>query len=590
MKHKHVAQIKKTKIVCTIGPATENVETIKSMIHEGMNVARINFSHGTYDQHEYQINLVKEAREMLGVPIAIMLDTKGPEIRTGVLKDGKAVHLEEGATFILTSDDVVGDETITSITYADLPKDLKPGDRILIDDGLIELEVDDIDGNNIICKVLNEGKLGERKSINIPDVVINLPGLTDKDINDLKFGIQQEVDFVAASFVRRTQDVLDIRRILDENGGSDIKIISKIESQEGVYNFGKILDVSDGIMVARGDLGIEVPAKDVPIIQKRIIMKCNKAAKPVITATQMLDSMIRNPRPTRAEVADVANAVFDGTDAVMLSGETAVGEYPVETVKTMADIVSVAEVADDFKLRNELNKKEKGISNAVCEAAISMSKNLKAKAIIAATAGGATARFLSKYKPDANILATSFREQTIRQLCLSWGVFGVYVNQVSDSDALVRESIRAVSKKGYIEEGNKVIIAAGIPVGASSVTNMLRVIKIGSSTLHGIGGGKGDTIIGIARQMRVQNRQAEENFREGDILIVPRLTSMNRYLADLASAIITEDEAEASGDFLDYLGDKPYITGAKGIFEDLTDGTIITVNSEEGTIKQGVPK
>lgn len=587
---KKANNLKKTKIVCTIGPATEKVETIKEMIQDGMNVARINFSHGSYEDHEFQINLVKEASELAGTPVAVMLDTKGPEIRTGLLKDSKPVDLKEGETFILTSDDIVGDENIVSVSYVDLPKDLSKGNTVLIDDGLIELVVDKVEGNNIYCTVINEGILGERKSINIPSVPINLPGLNEKDIRDLKFGIQQKVDFIAASFVRRPEDVLAIRQILDNNNGSDIKIISKIESQEGVYNFDSILKLSDGIMVARGDLGVEVPAKDVPIIQKKIIKKCNEAAKPVITATQMLDSMIRNPRPTRAEVADVANAVFDGTDAVMLSGETAVGEYPIETVKTMADIVSVAEVADEFKVRNNLNHKEKGISNAVCEAAISMSENLDVSAIIAATAGGDSARFLSKYKPDAAIFATSFREITIRQLCLSWGVFGIYVSQVTDSDKLVRESVRAVQKKGYIDEGERVIIAAGIPVGASSVTNMLRIVKIGSSTIKGKGGGKKDLVIGIARQMRVQNKQAEESFNEGDILIVPRITSDNKYLAELASAVITEQEEEVSKHYLEELGDIPHITGVDGVFENLTDGTIITVDSENGTIKQGVAR
>ncbi len=580
--------LKKTKIVATVGPASENLKTLEEMIQEGMNVARVNFSHGTYEDHEKQINLIKEARKRQNTPIAIMLDTKGPEIRTGLLKNGDEVILTEGQTFVLTTEELDGDNTIVSISYEGLPGDVKPGDQILVDDGSLDLRVEAVDGKKIITNVVTGGTLGEHKSLNLPNVVVNLPGLTDKDINDLKFGIQQGVDFIAASFVRRPDDVLAIREVLDNNNGSDIKIISKIESQEGVYNFDKILDLSDGIMVARGDLGVEVPAKDVPVIQKRIIMKCNNDAKPVIIATQMLDSMIHNPRPTRAEVADVANAVFDGADAIMLSGETAVGAHPVEVVKTMADIASVAEVADEFRLNNRLKKKQKGITNSVCEAAISMSVNLKANSVIAATASGDSARDLSKFKPDANIFATSFRNITIRQLCLSWGVFGIYVPQVTDSDKLVRESVKAVKEKDYIHEGDRAIVVAGIPVGASSVTNMIRVIKVGNSQIKGKANGRKDKVIGIARQMRVQNRQAEENFREGDILIVPRLTSNNMYLADLAGAIITEQKEEVSKSFLKQLNEKPVITGVKNVFENIEDGRIITVDTEEGVIRQGI--
>ncbi len=587
MSKKKKVSLKKTKIVCTIGPATNDQKIIEELIKEGMNVARINMSHGGYDEHEKQITSIKRAREKLNEPIAIMLDTKGPEIRTGDLQNGSVVDLKAGQQFILTTEDLYGDESIVSITYKELPEDLSPGNTILLDDGEIGLKVDKIDGPNIICTVQNDGELGQRKSINIPGIELNLPGLTEKDINDLKFGIQQGVDFIAASFIRRPDDVLTIRDVLDSNNGSDIKIISKIESEEGVYNINDIIAVSDGIMVARGDLGVEVPAKDVPVIQKTIIRKCNKAAKPVITATQMLDSMIHNPRPTRAEVADVANAVFDGTDAVMLSGETAMGEYPVEVVKTMADIASVAEVADQFRLEANLKKKRNGISNAVCDAAVTMSVSLNSNSIIANTASGETARQLSKFKPDANIYATSFREITIRQVSLSWGVYGVYISQINNSDMLVRESVRAVREKGYIKSGERVIVAAGIPVGASSVTNMLRVVKIGHSELQGVGNGEKKTYIGIAKQMRVSNLEAEENFNEGDILVVPRITSSNKYLASIAGGIITEDDYEVSEKFLKDIN-TPIISSVDDVFENLTDGTLITIDSETGTIKQGV--
>lgn len=581
--------MKKTKIVCTIGPSTTNLDTLVAMINEGMNVARLNFSHGEYAEHEERINLIKAAREKTNVPIAIMLDTKGPEIRTGTLKDGQKVDLKKNQTFILTTEDIVGDNSIVSISYKGLPEDLKKGDTVLIDDGLIELKVEKIEGNNIICTVENEGLLGEKKSINIPNVSTNLPGLTEKDKNDLIFGIEQGVDFVAASFVRRADDVIAIRRVLDSHGGAGIQIISKIESQEGVYNIKKILEVSDGIMVARGDLGVEVPAQDVPIIQKKIIQKCNRAAKPVITATQMLDSMIRNPRPTRAEVADVANAVFDGTDAVMLSGETAMGEYPVETVATMAEIVSVAEVADEFRVRSTLRKKEKGITNAVCDAAVSISVNLNAKAIIAATSGGLTARFISKYKPDAIILGTSFREQTIRQLSLSWGVYGVYVQQMTNSDALMRESLRSAVRGNWVKSGNRVVLAAGIPVGASNTTNMLRVMTVGDSVLHGHSGKDFGNITGIAHKVRLGSEEAAENFMEGDILVVPRLTKENMYLAELAGGIVLETDQEINEYLLKQLENTPFIADVEDAFEGIREGSIVTLDTKTGVIHQGLP-
>ncbi len=578
---------KKTKIVCTIGPSSDNLDTLIAMIEEGMNVARINFSHGTHEEHLKKIELIKQAREIENVPIAIMLDTKGPEIRTGLLEDGTKVELKKGEPFILTTEDMVGNENIVSVSYEGLPQDLKPGDIVLIDDGLIALGVDRIEGNKIYCVVTNEGFLGERKSINIPNVSISLPGLTEKDINDLLFGIKNDVDFIAASFIRRAADVIAIRHILDSNNGSGIKIISKIESQEGVSNIDEILKVSDGIMVARGDLGVEVPAQDVPIIQKKIIKKCVNAGKPVITATQMLDSMIRNPRPTRAEVTDVANAVFDGTDAVMLSGETASGEYPVAAVKTMSEIVQVAEVADEFKLRMTLEKHEHGISNAVSEAAVSISVNLRCPAIIAATAGGMTARSISKFRPDAYILATSFNYQTIRQLSLSWGVFGIHIPEMTNSNSLVNESVKAAVKSGWLKAGNNVVIAAGVPVGSTGSTNMLRVSTVGESSLSGKSYVTNDTVTGIARNVRFPNEEIEERFTEGDILIVPRLTSDNLHLARMAGAVITEDEAELSKLFLDELKDIPIITDVEDVFEHIRDGSLITVDSYTGTIRQG---
>lgn len=577
--------MKKTKIVCTLGPASNNLNVITSMIEEGMNVARLNFSHGDHEEHLSRIKLVKEARQEMNVPIAIMLDTKGPEIRSGKLKDGKKVTLEDGQAFTLTTRDVIGDDTITSVSYDKLPEDISIGDIILVDDGLIGLGVDSIEGDDIHCVVTNGGLLGEKKSINVPNVSISLPGLTEKDEKDLLFGIAQDVDFVAASFIRKPQDVIAIRHILDNNGGAGIKIISKIENQEGVDNLDRIIEVSDGVMVARGDLGVEVPAQDVPLIQKRIIHKCNEAGKPVITATQMLDSMMRHPRPTRAEVADVANAVFDGTDAVMLSGETAAGDYPVAAVKTMAEIVSVAEVSDEFKLRQNLVQREKNVSNAVCEAAVQISVSLNTPAIIATTASGSTARSLSKFRPDSMILATSFRMQTIRQLCLSWGVYGLYIVEMSDSDLLVSESVKTAVTTGWIRPGDRVVIAAGIPVGAASVTNSLRVQTVGDAILKGVGGGRSDSVTGIARVVGPNSVQSK--FHEGEILVVPMLTQDNIHLANGASAIITEQDADASKYLLTDLQNTPFVVDVPNAMEAITDGALVSIDSSTGLVKQG---
>lgn len=575
--------MKRTKIVCTIGPASEEMKTLKSMIKEGMNVARLNFSHGDHEEHRVRIERIKKARQEMNVPIALMLDTKGPEIRTGLLKD-KKVELVKGQEFTLTTDDIEGDNTIVSVSHKDLPNDVTSGDIILIDDGLIGLGVDSVDGNQIHTVVTNGGVLGERKSINVPNVSISLPGLTEKDESDLKFGIEQGVDFVAASFIRKPQDVMAIRHVLNNNGGGDIKIISKIESQEGVDNIDKIIAVSDGIMVARGDLGVEVPAEQVPLIQKEIIHKCNKVGKPVITATQMLDSMIRNPRPTRAEVGDVANAVFDGTDAVMLSGETAAGAYPALTVQTMANIVSVAEKSDEFKLKKRVDQHESNTTNAVCEAAVSISHNLGCNAIVAATSSGATARALSKFKPDAPILATSFRMQTIRQLCLSWGVYGLYVVQMNDTDQLINESVKTAVTAGWLNSGETIVICAGIPVGGTANTNTLRVHTVGDAMIKGVGTGKASSYTGIARLVG-EGRNA--NFHEGEILIVPKLTSENAYLAESAGALITECDANASKSYLSEIPDIPVIVSATGVMDAVKNGALVRVNSITGLILQG---
>ncbi len=416
--------MKKTKIICTMGPNTNDREVMKALVLNGMDIARFNFSHGDYEEQKSRLDLLKSVREELGLPIAALLDTKGPEIRTGLLKDEKKVTLKEGQTYTLTTREIVGDETIGHINYSGLNEDVAAGNRILIDDGLIELEVREVRGTDIICKVINGGELGMRKGVNVPNVKIKLPALTEKDKADIRFGIEQGYDFIAASFVRTADAIREIREILDE-AGSSMQIIAKIENAEGIENLDSIIDASDGIMVARGDMGVEIPPEQGPHIQKTIIRKCNIACKPVITATQMLDSMIRNPRPTRAEVTDVANAVYDGTDAVMLSGETAMGKYPVEALKMMAQICEASEKFLDYgayRQRKVSAENARNISNAVCYSSVSTAHDLDAKAIVAPSISGFTTRLLSKWRPGVQIIGLSPSASAVRQMQIYWGV------------------------------------------------------------------------------------------------------------------------------------------------------------------------
>ncbi|EQB86453.1 hypothetical protein M918_14015 [Clostridium sp. BL8] len=434
--------MKKTKIICTVGPTTDDKEIVKNLIKLGMNAARLNFSHGSHEEHKRRIDMVKEVRKELNRHTAIILDTKGPEIRTGKF-EGNTVELTEGTNFtIYAGEEILGDETKCSVTYNKLHEDVEIGDTILINDGLVALEVQSIEGNKVHTLVKNTGVIGNNKGVNVPGVAINLPSLTDKDIADLKFGIDNEIDIVAASFIRKASDVLDIRKVLNKNGGEDIQIFSKIENRQGVNNIDEIIKYSDGIMVARGDLGVEIPAEEVPVVQKNIIKKCNEAGKPVITATQMLDSMIRNPRPTRAEASDVANAIFDGTDAIMLSGETANGKYPVEVVKTMAQIAITAE--EHINYEENLKKKRKShipnVPNAISLATCNTAMDLKASAIITATQSGHTARQVSKYRPECNIIACTPYEKVARSLALNWGVYPILTPKTETTDELIQNS------------------------------------------------------------------------------------------------------------------------------------------------------
>ena len=476
--------MKKTKIICTMGPRTMDKIILKELIAGGMNVARFNFSHGSYEEHAERIALVRQVSEQLGIPVALMLDTKGPEIRTGLLKDGKKVSLEQGKEFTLYTEEREGDETGCSITYQQLVYDVRKGDTILIDDGLIGLEVQRVSADKIECIIKNGGELGERKGVNVPNVKIHLPGVTQKDREDILFGIEQGVDYIAASFVRNSDCIMDIREILEDNHGRDIGIIAKIENAEGVENIDEIMDAADGIMVARGDLGVEIPADQVPHIQKKIIHKCNRKCKPVVTATQMLDSMIRNPRPTRAEAGDVANAIYDGSDAIMLSGETAMGKYPVEAVRMMAKIAETTEAHLDYSNLQKLNKKQrkKDISMAVGFASVSTAEILKASCLVVPTMTGYTARMISSLRPKTPIYAISPSEQAVRRMQLYWGVYAMPGETEDSTRHMITNSMKIILRRKLIKKGELAVFTAGDPAtnmvsGRGRSTNVMQVVE-----------------------------------------------------------------------------------------------------------------
>lgn len=468
--------MRKTKIIATLGPVSNSPEMVKKLIETGMNAVRINFSHGSHESHGETINTVKKVREELGMPIPLILDTKGPEIRTKLLKEEPA-KLEKGNKFTLTTDDIEGDSTKVSVTYEDFAKDLHIGATVLIDDGLIELKVLEINGNDVVCEIINSGMLGSRKGINLPNVSIKLPALTEKDIDDIKFGIKMGFDYIAASFIRSASDVLSIRKVLEENGGSDIKIISKIENREGVDNIDAILEVTDGIMVARGDLGVEIPFEEVPIIQKQLIDKCKAKGKLVVTATQMLESMITNPRPTRAEASDVANAIFDGTDSIMLSGETAKGSFPVEAVNAMVRIATKIESSIDYveKFYNNSCSKTTNITDAISHATCTTASDLNSPCIVAVTKSGFTVREVSKYRPKSLILGLTPDERVQRQLNLTWGCYPylVDIDNISSGD-LFQNTANIANEKGFAQKGDVIITVGGTPIGQTGSTNTLK--------------------------------------------------------------------------------------------------------------------
>lgn len=575
---------KKTKIVCTIGPTSESEERLKDLMINGMNVCRLNFSHGSHEEHLERINTIKKVRDEINPSVAILLDTKGPEIRTGKFS-APEVNLEEGQKFIITMDDVMGDETRCTVSYTGLINDVSKGSRILIDDGLIGLLVEEIKGNDIICTVENAGVVKNNKGVNVPNVIINLPAITPKDRGDIIFGIENGIDFIAASFVRKAADVLAIREILEEKGATYIQIISKIENQEGVDNIDEILKVSDGIMVARGDLGVEIPTEEIPIVQKMLIRKCNNLAKPVITATQMLDSMMRNPRPTRAEVTDVANAIYDGTDAIMLSGETAAGKYPIESVKTMASIAKRVEDTLDYQslLKNRMLLKDLTITNAISHATCTLAVDIEANAIITSTSSGYTAKSVSSYRPKAPVIAAVSSEKIMRRLSLVWGVEAVLGSEVKSTDEMFERSVELAKNSGYVKTGDSVVITAGVPIGQVGTTNLIKVHLVTDVIARGIGIGS-KSLAGTARIVE----KATDKFEDGDILI-GKFTEID--LIDIvkrASAIVVEEGGLTShAAIVGVTLGIPVIVGATGILSSVVDGEEISVDPQLGYVYRG---
>ena len=469
--------MKKTKVVCTMGPNTNDRELMRKLIQNGMDVARFNFSHGDHEEQKFRMDMLKELREEEHTNTAILLDTKGPEIRTGILKDGKKITLKEGETFTLTTEDIVGDNKRVSITYKGLVQDIYKGCTILIDDGLIGLRVESKTETEIVCSVVNGGELGERKGVNVPNVAIRLPAITEKDKDDIRFGVEQDIDFIAASFVRNAECVLEIKAYLKELGAPYIPIIAKVENAEGIENIDEIIRAADGIMVARGDMGVEIPFEQIPAIQKELIRKAYNAGKNVITATQMLESMITNARPTRAEITDVANAIYDGSSAIMLSGETAAGKYPVEAVKTMSLIAETTEKDIDYisRFKKRADERNSSITDAISHATVTTAHDLNAVAILTVTKGGTTARTLSKFRPNCPIIALTTDDTTYHQLSLSWGIRAGVIEEKTNTDELIRHALERSVELGYLKKGDLVVITAGVPLGMSGTTNLLKV-------------------------------------------------------------------------------------------------------------------
>lgn len=575
--------IRKTKIVCTMGPNLFEKHLIAPLMKAGMNVARFNFSHGTYETHQHYYDEVCRIRDELGLPVATMLDTKGPEIRVRSFKNGR-VTLQNGQLFTLTTDEVEGDEERVSITYKELPQDIAVGSSILIDDGLIGMQVERIDGADIVCRVLNGGVVSNNKGINIPNAHLSMPFISEKDHQDILFAIKNGYDFIAASFTRCADDIMQIRHILQENNCHTINIIAKIENMEGVENIDEILRVVDGVMVARGDLGVEVPLEDIPSLQKKLIQRGIAAGKPVITATQMLDSMIKNPRPTRAEATDVANAIYDGTSAIMLSGESAVGAYPVEAVETMVRIALRAEADMDYIRRfSRDTSASTDVTNAISHATVTSAHDLNASAIITVTKSGSTARILSRYRPACVIVGCTTEKHVWRQLALSWGTVPLMIAEESNTDDLFEHAVDAAVQNGLVHDGELVVLTAGVPLGISGTTNLMKVHVVGHllSRGQGLHGGKVVAPLCVIRNLE----KDAKDFNTGDVIVCHQTTREMFSMLRKSSAIVLEDDnPEGHGAIAGMSLDIPVIIGAKNATNILKSGAVVTVDGEKGTV------
>ena len=580
--------MRKTKIICTLGPSTDKEGVLRDLIANGMNVARFNFSHGSHEEHLGRLEKLKALREELGKPVAALLDTKGPEIRLKDFKNG-VENLVAGQTFTLTTRDVEGTNEICSITYKDLPMDVEPNGTIMLDDGLIKLQIQTVNDTDIVCTVLNNGKIKNKKGVNVPGVHLSMPYMSQRDKDDIIFGIQQGYDFIAASFVRTAQDVYDIRNLLNQYD-SNIRIIAKIENREGVNNIDSILAAADAVMVARGDLGVEIDFTELPGIQKTIIDRSFSFGKPIVTATQMLDSMIVNPRPTRAEISDVANAIYDGTSAIMLSGETAAGAYPVEALKTMSAIAERTE-QEGFHLRGrqmDSNPGKISVSDATAHAACLTARDVNAAAIVTVSESGTTARLLSKYRPQQPIIACVMREQVQRQLSLSWGITPLMMSLAHSTDELIEMSTALAKENGYLHNGELAVVTAGVPVGVSGTTNMIKIHMVGNCLATGVGVGpeNNDVASGKACVCRTMD-EVRAKFKPGMVLVVPSTsTEMLSFVRDAAALVVEEPGLNSHAAIAGKALLKPTVVGAAGATSHIRDGLMVAVDCAHGSVQR----
>ena len=582
--------MRKTKIICTLGPSTDKEGVLRDLIANGMNVARFNFSHGSHEEHLGRFEKLKALREELGKPVAALLDTKGPEIRLKDFKNG-VENLVAGQTFTLTTRDVEGTNEICSITYKDLPMDVEPNGTIMLDDGLIKLQIQTVNDTDIVCTVLNSGKIKNKKGVNVPGVHLSMPYMSQRDKDDIIFGIQQGYDFIAASFVRTAQDVYDIRNLLNQYD-SNIRIIAKIENREGVNNIDSILAAADAVMVARGDLGVEIDFTELPGIQKNIIDRSFSFGKPIVTATQMLDSMMVNPRPTRAEISDVANAIYDGTSAIMLSGETAAGAYPVEALKTMSAIAERTENEPHY--RDERFKDaahgQISVSDATAHAACLTARDVNAAAIVTVSESGNTARLLSKYRPTQPIIACVMNEQVQRQLSLSWGITTLLMGPAKSTDELIEMSTALAQKNGYLHNGELAVVTAGVPVGVSGTTNMIKIHMVGNCLSTGVGVGRENADLTSASGKACVCRTLDEvraKFKPGMVLVVPSTTNeMLEYVRDAAALVVEEAGLNSHAAIAGKALLKPTIVGALGACSHIRDGLDIAVDCAHGSVQR----